>query len=363
MAPADGGQHPGGGVPAGTGGGPRRAGPAGGYRVLETLGAGATGVVFLAEDIALQRRVALKVMRPVPDGEVARQRFVREARAAGVLDHDHVVTIYQVGEERGLPFLAMKLLQGESLDERLKRESQPPIHEVLRIGREIALGLAAAHERGLVHRDIKPANIFLEASPGSARVKIVDFGLARAVSEDLHLTRTGTIVGTPAYMSPEQARGVRVDHRSDLFSFGCVLYRLCAGRTPFVADDTLGMLLALANDQPPPVQAFNPDVPDELVGLIGRLLAKLPENRPQEAAGVAEVLALIAARAAARASGAQAWQRPVKAAARPFWLTLVQMLALAGLGWAVYWYGPSTARVVNAKVSAWVEEVSKASGR
>jgi hypothetical protein len=263
-----------------------RLGP---YRILRTIGAGATGVVFLAEDVQLRRRVGLKAMRPVPDGdERARQRFLREGRAAAVLDHEHVVTIYQVGEDAGLPYLAMKLLEGESLDDRLRREGPLPIHEVLRIGREVALGLAAAHDHGLVHRDIKPANIFLEAGVDGergGRVKIVDFGLARAASDDLHLTRTGTIVGTPAYMSPEQARGLRLDSRSDLFSLGCVLYRMVTGRTPFQADDTMGMLVALAQDQPPPVRAFNPHTPGELAGLIGKLLAKVPENRPEDARG------------------------------------------------------------------------------
>ncbi|HEV3255835.1 MAG TPA: serine/threonine-protein kinase, partial [Gemmataceae bacterium] len=317
----------------------------GGYRVLHVLGSGATGVVFVAEDLQLQRRVALKVIRPAPDaGDLVRQRFLREARAAAVIDHENIVTIYQVGEDRGVPFLAMKLLQGETLDERLKREGQLLVHEVVRIGREIAEGLAAAHEQGLIHRDIKPANLFLEA--GNGRVKIVDFGLARAASHDLQLTKTGTVVGTPAYMSPEQARGIRVDHRSDLFSMGCVLYRMCTGRTPFQAEDTLGMLTALAQDQPAPIKAFNPTVPAELVGLIARLLAKVPEARPQNAQSVAATLGAIEERVAASRSSEYLKPRRGITGDRPWWVTLLQILVPAALAALIYWYGPSAFRMI-----------------
>jgi serine/threonine protein kinase len=331
------------------------------YRVLQVLGSGSTGVVVLAEDVHLRRQVALKVMKPAPEADdLARQRFLREAQATAVLDHDHIVAIYQVGEDRGVPFLAMKLLQGETLDDRLKRDGQLFIHEVLRIGREVAEGLEAAHERGLIHRDIKPANIFLEA--GQDRVKIVDFGLARAVSDDVHLTKTGTIVGTPAYMSPEQAHGARVDHRSDLFSLGCVLYRMCTGRTPFKADDTLGMLTAITQDQPLPIKAFNADVPDELAGLVSRLLAKLPEGRPQSARSVADVLGAIAELAAARATGGP--PRPPRGRSeRRLWVTLLGMMILGGLTWAAVCYGPGVARAVRAQVREWADETSRAGNR
>jgi serine/threonine protein kinase len=344
--------------------GPDELGRLGPYRLLRVLGSGATGVVFLAEDIHLKRQVALKVMKPVPEaGDIPRQRFLREAQAAAVLDHENVISIYQVGEDRGIPFLAMKLLQGESLDDRLKREpgSQLLVHEVLRIGREIAEGLDAAHERGLIHRDIKPANIFLEGP--QARVKIVDFGLARALSDDVHLTRTGTIVGTPAYMSPEQARGLPVDHRSDLFSLGCVLYRMCTGRTPFKADDTFGMLTALAQDQPRPIQAFNSAVPDALVGLICRLLAKVPEGRPQSARSVAAALAKMANQAAAAQTRGDASWSPPSPSDRPWWVTMLQMVTLAAVSWAVYWYGPTLVQAARTQVSNLIEEWSQSRGR
>jgi serine/threonine protein kinase len=202
------------------------------------------GVVFRAEDPQLQRLVALKAMLPsLAASESARQRFLREARAAAAFHHDHIVPVHQVGEDRGIPFLAMQFLEGEALDERLKREKKLPISEVLRIGREIALGLAAAHKRQMIHRDIKPANIWLEdlgergLSTPRFRVKILDFGLARAAGEEGQLTQTGAIVGTPAYMAPEQAQSKSVDHRCDLFSLGCVLYRMAAGKQPFSGSD------------------------------------------------------------------------------------------------------------------------------
>jgi serine/threonine protein kinase len=196
----------------------------GSYRILKVLGSGGMGVVFLAEDAQLKRSVALKIMRPgLAANDAARQRFLREARAMAAFKHDHIVTIYQVDEDRGVPFLAMEYLEGETLHERLKRETVLPLLEALRLGGEIADGLAAAHARGLIHRDIKPANIWLEFSrdpQGSAnalacgsrlnetgRVKILDFGLARpAQGDDAHLTQSGVILGTPAFMSPEQAR-------------------------------------------------------------------------------------------------------------------------------------------------------------
>src|SRR5262249_35920101 len=150
------------------------------------------------------------------------------------LHHDHVVTIHQVAEDRGVPFLAMEMLGGESLDSRLQREGHLTLAETLRIGREIASGLDAAHEQKLIHRDIKPANIWLEARKGQpSRVKILDFGLAHVERADQRLTQSGLVLGTPSYMSPEQAGGEAVDHRCDLFSLGCVLYRMITGKQAF----------------------------------------------------------------------------------------------------------------------------------
>ena len=169
----------------------------------------------------------------------AKGRFLREARGAAKLHHDHIIPIYYVGESDGIPFLAMPFLEGEPLDLRIKRggdHSPLPIPEAIRIAREVAQGLAVAHEHGVIHRDIKPGNIWLEAPNG--RVKILDFGLARTEKEAAHLTASGAIMGTPAYMAPEQARGKHVDARADLFSLGCVLYEMVSGRRPFTGADT-----------------------------------------------------------------------------------------------------------------------------
>ena len=272
------------------------------------------GVVFQAEDINLKRMVALKAMLPaLAVSESARERFLREAVTSAQLDHDHIVHIYQVGEDRGVPYLAMQLLKGESLDTRLQRESRLPVREILRIGREIAEGLAAAHEQGLIHRDIKPANIWLESRSQETgirnrgesstasfrpRVKILDFGLARALSGAVQLTQTGAIVGTPAYMAPEQA-GKTVDHRCDLFSLGCVLYRMSTGQQAFYGADTVSTLLAVATDTPRSPGDLNPDLPPALSALILRLLAKRPEGRPPSARAVIEAIQSIEAEEAA----------------------------------------------------------------
>jgi serine/threonine protein kinase len=256
------------------------------------------GVVFLAEDVRLKRLVALKPMRPdVADDDEAGARFLREAQAMAAVKHDHVVTIHQVGEAGGVPFLAMEFLEGESLEERLKHAGKLPLGEVLRIGREVAEGLAAAHARGLIHRHVQPGNIWLEARPGEpgasatgGRVKILDFGLVRPGADAMHLTQHGVIVGTPAYMAPEQARGETVDPRADLFSRGCVLYRMATGRVPFPGRDVMSVLLALTTEQPKPPQELNPVVSPAANDFILRLLAKEPAARPASARAVAEAL-------------------------------------------------------------------------
>jgi serine/threonine protein kinase len=262
-----------------------RLGP---YRVLCVLGAGGMGVVFEAEDPQLQRNVALKAMRPdlATNGD-ARQRFLREAQRMATLTHDHVLAIHHVGEDHGVPFLAMPLLQGESLEDRLRREGQLPVAEVLRIGRETALGLSAAHERGVIHRDVKPANLWLEASSG--RVKILDFGLARLAEGDADLTGSGVIVGTPSYLAPEQAEGA-VDPRADLFSLGCVLYRMVTGRLAFPGKTRLAALRAVATLNPIPPRQINPETPEALSRLIEQLLSKDRADRPASASVVAQAL-------------------------------------------------------------------------
>jgi formylglycine-generating enzyme required for sulfatase activity len=269
---------------------PDELGRLGPFRVLQVLGVGGMGVVYKAEDPQLKRPVALKAMLPsLGASEEARKRFLREAQAAAAIVHDHIVPILQVGEDCGTPFMAMQFLEGEPLDERVKREPRLTVAEAVRIGREVAEGLAAAHEKGLVHRDIKPANIWLEGKKG--RVKILDFGLARAAAgDDLHLTKSGTIIGTPAYMAPEQGRSNKVDCRCDLFSLGAVLYRVLTGELPFKGHDTMSVLMALAADTPVPLRQLNADVPEPLSALVMRLLAKEPQQRPVSAQLVADAL-------------------------------------------------------------------------
>ena len=264
------------------------------YRVLKLLGRGGMGMVFQAEDTQLRRPVALKVMLPeVAAQEQSSERFLREARAAAALKHDHVVTIYQVGQDRGVPFLAMELLKGKSLADWLASGRQASVTETLIIGRQVAKALAAAHQTGLIHRDIKPANLWLEAPAG--RVKVLDFGLARWADGQFdqgrsQMTAEGAIVGTPAFMAPEQARGEEVTAKSDLFSLGCVLYRLATGRAPFSGDTAVAVLSAVLTQPPRPVRELNAQVPERLATLIERLLAKWPSERPASAQAVLDEL-------------------------------------------------------------------------
>jgi eukaryotic-like serine/threonine-protein kinase len=285
---------------------PRGAGEIGwlgAYQVLRVLGRGGMGVVFEAEDSQLKRRVALKVLKPaLAANEAARQRFLREAQAIAALEHEHIVAIYQVGEAGGAPFLAMQLLHGETLETRLIREGPLPVVEVLRLGREIAAGLDAAHRRGLIHRDVKPANLWLEE--GTGRIKILDFGLARPLETaappdpervlarmaEAHLTQEGTIAGTPQYMAPEQAAGLPIDYRCDLFGLGCVLYRMGTGAVPFPGASIQEVLAALAQGQPRSPREHNPALSQPLTDLILRLLARDPSRRPGSARAVIEAL-------------------------------------------------------------------------
>jgi serine/threonine protein kinase/WD40 repeat protein len=274
---------------------PDEMGRLGGYRVLDVLGAGGMGIVFLAEDAHLKRLVALKAMMPsIAQDDAAKNRFLREAQATAAIEHDHIVSIYQVGEDQGVPFIAMRHLRGESLKTRLEREGQLDQRDVLRIGREIASGLAVAHAHGLIHRDIKPDNIWLEGEQG--RVKILDFGLVRAVTSDVELTQSGVVMGTPKYMAPEQAEGQTVDSRSDLFSLGSVLYHLAAGRPPFEAPNLTATLMAVTHHTPVSIESVRPELSPELARLIMELLAKNREARPQSAEEVVDRIRLIEGR-------------------------------------------------------------------
>lgn len=271
---------------------PGEIGRLGGYRVLEVMGAGGMGIVLKAEDPKLERLVALKAMKPaVAASRTSKDRFLREAKATAAIEHHNIVQIYQVGEDRNVPFIAMQFLRGESLQHRLSREGKLEQREVLRIGKEVAAGLQAAHDTGLIHRDIKPDNIWIDEKTGSA--KILDFGLVRSADDDAGLTHSGVVVGTPRYMAPEQAQGEPVDHRSDLFSLGSVLYHLVTGRPAFIGSNLTATLIAVAQASPLEVSQVSPDLHPDLAKLIMGLLSKEKDIRPQSASEVAEFLAAI----------------------------------------------------------------------
>ncbi len=267
---------------------PGQLGKLGPYEVMEVIGRGGMGLVLKAYDRPLGRHVAIKVLAPeLATSASARRRFAREAQAAAAISHDHIVAIYAVDTTlSGLPFLVMPFVSGRSLQDRLEAMGPLKLREILRIGRQAASGLAAAHAVGLVHRDIKPANILLENCV--ERVKVTDFGLARA-ADDASLTQSGVIAGTPQYMAPEQARGESIDHRADLFSLGSVLYTLCTGRSPFRAETTMGVLRRVCEDRPRPIREISPEIPDWFQAIVAKLLAKAPADRFQSAAEVAEL--------------------------------------------------------------------------
>ena len=267
---------------------PDSMGRLGTYEVKGILGRGGMGVVLKAFDPALNRNVAIKVLSAsLATTGAARSRFLREARAAAAVVHEHVVGVFAVAESAGLPFLVMEYVSGRSLQDRLDRDGPLSVTEVLRIGMQTAAGLAAAHAQGLVHRDVKPANILLENSV--ERVRLTDFGLARAAA-DAGMSHSGVVAGTPYYMAPEQARGDSTDHRADLFSLGSTLYAICAGHPPFRAETPLAVLRRVSDDQPRPLREINPDVPAWLEALIARLMAKDPSERYQTADEAFDVL-------------------------------------------------------------------------
>jgi serine/threonine protein kinase len=259
------------------------------YDILERVGHGGMGVVFKAFDERLQRTVAIKVMnRQLASSPTARRRFLREARAAAGINHPNVVTIHAVEEHSGYPVLVMEYIGGGTLREYIDEHGPLDPLEVIRLSREIAAGLAAAHAHGVIHRDIKPGNILLEG--GAVRVIITDFGLARAAIDNVELTSQGHAVGTPAYMSPEQVKGEKLDLRSDLFSLGCVIYAMVSGHSPFRGTSSLQMARNVAELQPPLLHEIHEETPQALSEMVDRLLEKSPDDRCQSATEVAQVL-------------------------------------------------------------------------
>ena len=266
----------------------------GSYELTEQLGSGGMGIVFAAHDRVSGQEFAVKILRPSlimePD---AKLRFSREARAMAAIGHQRIVPVVRVGEDHGIPYIVMPLLRGQTLEDRLQQATPLTIDEVIRIGTEMAEGLDAAHYHGLIHRDVKPANVWLEAPNES--VCLLDFGLAREMSKETLLTDSGVVMGTPAYMSPEQARGERLDPRSDLFSLGCILYQMTTGIRPFDGPTPMNVLNQLESYNPPRVIARNPAIPSLLSNLIMELLAKHAKDRPPSARDVADRLQRIPA--------------------------------------------------------------------
>ena len=256
---------------------PEMLGRLGRYEIERVIGSGGMGVVFKGFDTELNRPVAIKVLaQHLSHSAAARRRFGREAKAAAAVVHEHVVAIHNVETEGDTPFLVMSYVAGESLQSRVERDGPLDVKEALRIGSQIAAGLQAAHDQGVVHRDIKPGNILLEK--GVERALVTDFGLAQTIDE-ASLTQTGIVAGTPHYMSPEQAIGKPTDPRSDLFSLGSVLYFMLTGKPPFRADKAMGVLNRICHEPHSPVWQDFPEVSDELSDVIDRLLEKKPAHR------------------------------------------------------------------------------------
>lgn len=263
---------------------PELLGRLGKYDIESVIGQGGMGVVLKGFDPDLNRPVAIKVMAPwLATSGTARKRFAREAQAAAAVVHEHVVAIHGIETDSELPYLVMEFVGGESLQQYIDRNGPLETNEILRIATQVASGLAAAHEQGLVHRDVKPANILLHSHIG--RVQITDFGLARA-ADDAAMTFSGIIAGTPQYMSPEQASGHGIDVRSDLFSLGSTIYLMATGRLPFRASGPMAVLNQICNDTPDPIRGLNPEISQHLSDIVSRLLVKDPDQRFQSAEDV-----------------------------------------------------------------------------
>jgi serine/threonine protein kinase len=240
------------------------------YKVMQKLGEGGMGEVFLAEDTKLNRQVALKFLpSQFASEESFKARFKREAQAAAALNHPNIITIHEVSEYEGRPYIAMEYVEGQSLKGLIGKKDMT-INQVFDIAIQICEGLTKAHQQGIVHRDVKPQNILVDKD---GRARILDFGLARLEREAM-ITRTGSTVGTVAYMSPEQARGERVDQRSDIFSLGVVLYEMITLQTPFRGEHEAAMMNSILSDTPEPLARYKADVPQELERIVDKALRK-----------------------------------------------------------------------------------------
>ncbi|WP_164101043.1 serine/threonine-protein kinase [Candidatus Laterigemmans baculatus] len=333
------------------------------YEILNVVGRGGMGIVARAFDEQLHRNVAIKVMsHQLLSSERAQRRFLREARAAASINHPNVVTIHAVSEKDDTPYLVMEYVDGQPLQARIQKDAPLPYEDVLRIGAQIASGLAAAHRHGIIHRDIKPGNVMLEDR--IERVKLTDFGLARLVQENSDLTSLGDLVGTPAYMSPEQVDGKDLTPASDLFSLGCVLYAMFAGKSPFHASTSFATATRVRDFQPKPIASLVDDIPAEFDQLVSRLLSKNPKVRPRSAEEVAALLLEWSAQThQARLSG-NSLDRAAKAAAktkrhllRRHGVTAALAILISGGVWSFFRSPPSNAtRVETEQRKDWLAD-------
>jgi len=279
------------------------------YRIVEKLGEGGMGVVYKADDLKLGRTVALKFLPShLIESEEHKARFLHEARAAALLDHTNICTVYEIDEADGRTFLAMACLQGQTLKQKIAARPLP-LQEALDIALQIGHGLQAAHEKGVVHRDIKPANIMITPQ---GQVKIMDFGLAQ-LSDRTKLTASGMKLGTPAYMSPEQTEGKPADRRSDIWSLGVVLYEMISGRVPFPGEAEAAVAYAIMHTEPEPLSALRTGVPLELDRTVAKALAKKPEERYQHLEDMLVDLQAL------RSNLGAVWATHTRAPARPPW--------------------------------------------
>ncbi|PYP40019.1 MAG: hypothetical protein DMD43_09480, partial [Gemmatimonadetes bacterium] len=313
-----------------------RAALAGRYEIQRELGRGGMATVYLAHDVNHDRPVALKVVLPELAASIGNDRFQREIKLAARLQHPHILSVYDSGDAAGQLWFTMPFVEGESLRDRLVRETQLPVEEAVRIVREAALALDYAHRHGVVHRDIKPENILL--SDGQALV--ADFGIARAVGAEGSLTRTGTTVGTPAYMSPEQASGERtIDGRSDIYALGCVLYELLAGEPPFTGPTAQSIIARALTETPRPLSGVREAVTPSLQAAVTKALARTPADRFSTAAEFAKALGSTSGEVAVTGAVTAATPAvPPRASSRAKWLIPAAVVVLAGafvLGYAL----------------------------
>ena len=266
------------------------------YEVVDELGRGAMGVVYKGEDPKIHRTVAIKTVKLSDFDEdildEMKERFFREAESAGLLTHPNIVTIYDAGEEHDLAYIAMEFLKGRDLEENTKKENLFPLRETLSVVTQVAEALDFAHGKGIVHRDIKPANIMKIEE--TQEVKVTDFGIARITSSSK--TKTGVIMGTPSYMSPEQVAGKKVDGRADIFSLGVVLFELLCGEKPFAGEDMTSLMYQIAKERHPSIRTINPKVPEVVEKIIDKALEKEPEKRYQKAGQMADHLKMVIAK-------------------------------------------------------------------